>query len=279
MRRSSRCSTRSPPRTQGSFGVNFLLPFLDPEAVDLAASRARLVEFFYGDPDSELVGRVHAAGALAAWQIGSVGRSACGGRGRLRRRRRAGHGGRRPCAGRARVVSLLEQVLGTVAVPVVAAGGNRDRANHGCCPCRRRRCRPGWHEVRRRPRVWCASGLRRGARPCGRRGHRADRGVRARLAGRPASRSPELPGSGRGGGRGHIRRPRRGRRGSPDARDGTRRRPRRTCAAGSRRWPCTPAWAWRRCSECNRRPRSSPSSSRKRRRSSHASPDAAARAA
>lgn len=53
-------------------GVNFLMPFVDPDAVETAASRARLVEFFYGDPDPKLVDLVHAGGALAAWQIGDA---------------------------------------------------------------------------------------------------------------------------------------------------------------------------------------------------------------
>jgi NAD(P)H-dependent flavin oxidoreductase YrpB (nitropropane dioxygenase family) len=54
-----------------TFGVNFLMPFLDREAVKVAASRARVVEFFYGDPSPELVDLVHEGGALAAWQVGS----------------------------------------------------------------------------------------------------------------------------------------------------------------------------------------------------------------
>jgi len=54
-------------------GVNFLIPFLEDRAVvDVAASRVRVVEFFYGDPEATLVEQVHAGGALAAWQIGSV---------------------------------------------------------------------------------------------------------------------------------------------------------------------------------------------------------------
>src|SRR5919197_5004005 len=36
-------------------GVNFLMPFLDREAVEASAERARVVEFFYGDPDQQLV--------------------------------------------------------------------------------------------------------------------------------------------------------------------------------------------------------------------------------
>ena len=53
-------------------GVNFLMPFLtDLEEVELAASRARVVELFFGDPDASLVRRIHGGGALAAWQVGS----------------------------------------------------------------------------------------------------------------------------------------------------------------------------------------------------------------
>ena len=59
-------------RTRGVFGVSFLMPFLELEAVAVAATRARAVEFFYGDPDAELVAAVHAGGAFAAWQVGSV---------------------------------------------------------------------------------------------------------------------------------------------------------------------------------------------------------------
>src|SRR6187397_1007459 len=39
----------------GPIGVNFLMPFLDREGVEAVAGRARVVEFFYGDPDEELV--------------------------------------------------------------------------------------------------------------------------------------------------------------------------------------------------------------------------------
>jgi NAD(P)H-dependent flavin oxidoreductase YrpB (nitropropane dioxygenase family) len=53
-------------------GVNFLMPFVDPDAVEAAAGRARLVEFFYGDPDSKLVDIAHAGGALAGWQVGDA---------------------------------------------------------------------------------------------------------------------------------------------------------------------------------------------------------------
>jgi NAD(P)H-dependent flavin oxidoreductase YrpB (nitropropane dioxygenase family) len=55
----------------GPFGANFLMPFLDPEAVSIAAERCRVVEFFYGEPDRSLVETVHSKGALASWQVGS----------------------------------------------------------------------------------------------------------------------------------------------------------------------------------------------------------------
>ena len=58
--------------SQGPFGVNFLMPFLDdPVCVELAASRARVVDFFYGSPDARLIEMVHRSGALASWQVGS----------------------------------------------------------------------------------------------------------------------------------------------------------------------------------------------------------------
>src|SRR4029453_11376738 len=70
-------------RTDGVVGVTFLLPFgADPAAVEVAAARARLVDFYYGDPHPALVAPVRDGG---------------GGRPRRRRGpgRRAGEGGRR----------------------------------------------------------------------------------------------------------------------------------------------------------------------------------------
>src|SRR5438552_1241553 len=58
--------------TTGAVGMNFLMPFLDVGAVEAAASRVRVVEFFYAEPDAALIARVHEGGALAAWQVGSL---------------------------------------------------------------------------------------------------------------------------------------------------------------------------------------------------------------
>lgn len=44
-------------RSAGAVGVNFLMPFLDLDCVDVAAEKARVVEFFYGEPDASLIQR------------------------------------------------------------------------------------------------------------------------------------------------------------------------------------------------------------------------------
>ena len=110
-------------RTEAPFGVNFLMPFLDRNAVETAAASARVVEFFYGEPDSELVALVHAGGALAAWQVGSVDEArAAGGAGCdvviAQGDEAGGH-----VRGTVPLRRLLDGVLPVVDVPVVAAGG------------------------------------------------------------------------------------------------------------------------------------------------------------
>src|SRR6185436_937005 len=52
--------------TRGAFGANFLMPFLDRACVEVAAAKARVVEFFYGDPDPALVALGHQGGALVS---------------------------------------------------------------------------------------------------------------------------------------------------------------------------------------------------------------------
>jgi nitronate monooxygenase len=110
-------------RTEEPFGVNFLVPFVDRQAVEAAASLVRVVDFFYGDPDASLVEAVHAGGALAGWQVGSVEEA--------RAAEEAGcdfviaqgieAGGH--VRGRLGLLALLPLVLEAVPVPVLAAGG------------------------------------------------------------------------------------------------------------------------------------------------------------
>jgi len=114
--------------TSKPFGVNFIVsavhrPRLDLECVRLAGRTARVVEFFYGEPDTTLVGLVHAAGALACWQVGSrveaiaAVNAGCD----LVVAQGIEAGGH--VRGRIGTLALLEQVLAEVRVPVLVAGG------------------------------------------------------------------------------------------------------------------------------------------------------------
>src|SRR2546426_459500 len=67
--------------TSGAFGANFIVDGvresgkLDADflkVLEVAASRAPVVEFFYEQPDAELVEIAHAGGALVSWQLGSA---------------------------------------------------------------------------------------------------------------------------------------------------------------------------------------------------------------
>jgi NAD(P)H-dependent flavin oxidoreductase YrpB (nitropropane dioxygenase family) len=112
-------------RSARPFGVNFIpgLRPTNPECVQLAASRARLVEFFFAEPDATLVEAVHCEGALAGWQVGSleeavqaedVGCDVVV----VQAIEAGGH-----VRGTIGLLPLLDQVLPRLSVPVVAAGG------------------------------------------------------------------------------------------------------------------------------------------------------------
>lgn len=110
----------------GPFGVNFVPPLGQADDLDVvrrAASHARLVEFFYADPDTALVELVHAQGALACWQVGSVeeARSAVEAGCDLVVAQGVEAGGH--VRGTTALLPLLASVLEAVDVPVVAAGG------------------------------------------------------------------------------------------------------------------------------------------------------------
>jgi len=55
-------------RTTGVLAANFLTGHIDREAVAAAAARARVVDFFWADPDLALIELAHRGGALACWQ-------------------------------------------------------------------------------------------------------------------------------------------------------------------------------------------------------------------
>lgn len=58
--------------TDRPFGVNFLMPFLDLDCVQVAAEQAQVIEWFYATPDPDLVRIAHDQDALAGWQVGSI---------------------------------------------------------------------------------------------------------------------------------------------------------------------------------------------------------------
>lgn len=109
--------------TSKPFGVNLLIPYLDREILDMVAPRARVIDFFWGDPDPELVRFVHDAGALASWQVGSTAEAkaaeAAGCDFVIAQGNEAG-GHIRGTLG---LLPLLSSVLDEVSVPVLAAGG------------------------------------------------------------------------------------------------------------------------------------------------------------
>ncbi|MGH2759229.1 MAG: NAD(P)H-dependent flavin oxidoreductase, partial [Actinomycetota bacterium] len=112
--------------TNKPYGVNFLMPFLDRDAV-VAAASCPLVEFFYADPDADLVGLVHSGGALASWQVGSAdeARAAVDAGCDLVIVQGAEAGGH--VRGTKHLADVLAETVSVVTIPVVAAGGIGDQ--------------------------------------------------------------------------------------------------------------------------------------------------------
>lgn len=113
--------------TDEPIGANFLIPAIDPECLALAARHVRVIDFFWGDPDPELVEIGHDGGALVSWQVGSAAEAVA-----------AQHAG---CdfvivqgieagghiRGRLGLLPLLAATLDEVSIPVLAAGGIGNR--------------------------------------------------------------------------------------------------------------------------------------------------------
>jgi NAD(P)H-dependent flavin oxidoreductase YrpB (nitropropane dioxygenase family) len=109
--------------TRGVFGVNFLMPFLDRACLPIAARRARIVEFFYGAPQPQLVDEAHSFGALVGWQVGSLDEALAAERAGCdfvvaQGTEAGGH-----VRGESSLLPLLSEVLDALRVPVLAAGG------------------------------------------------------------------------------------------------------------------------------------------------------------
>jgi NAD(P)H-dependent flavin oxidoreductase YrpB (nitropropane dioxygenase family) len=109
--------------TKGPFGTNFLMPFVDTEAVAVAAKRCRVVEFFYGDPDPSLIGIVHDGGALACWQVGSKAEADAAVHAGVDVLVVQGTGAGGHVRGKQSLADVLAETVGLYRVPLLAAGG------------------------------------------------------------------------------------------------------------------------------------------------------------
>ena len=113
-----------PDPSLGSTGAGFLVPFIpSPDVVTAVAQRCRVVEFHYGRPSDEYARAVHRAGALCAWQVGSVAEAVLAEQAGCdfviaQGREAGGH-----VRGTMRRDDILAAVLDAVSIPVVAAGG------------------------------------------------------------------------------------------------------------------------------------------------------------
>jgi NAD(P)H-dependent flavin oxidoreductase YrpB (nitropropane dioxygenase family) len=117
------CVDRARALTTQPIGVGFLMPFLATEALQAAAAAADVVEFFYGDPDPELVRAARAKGALAAWQTGSAPEAVAAAKAGcdfvvVQGTEAGGH-----VRGTQRLDDVLADTLANVEIPVAAAGG------------------------------------------------------------------------------------------------------------------------------------------------------------
>src|SRR3954453_1580225 len=109
--------------TSEPLGIGFLVPFAGREAVAAAGATANVVEFFYGQPDRDLVALGTADGALVGWQTGSAEEAIAAVEAGcdyviVQGIEAGGH-----ARGAQRLDDVLAETLARVEVPVVAAGG------------------------------------------------------------------------------------------------------------------------------------------------------------
>jgi nitronate monooxygenase len=109
--------------TSSPVGANFLLPATDRECLRLASRSVRVVDFFWGDPDARLVATAHQGGALASWQVGSAAEALAAEQAGCDFVIAQGIEAGGHIRGTLGLLPLLAQVLDTVTIPVLAAGG------------------------------------------------------------------------------------------------------------------------------------------------------------
>ena len=193
--------------TTKPFGVNILIPYLDKAILSDAVHKARVIDFFWGDPDPELVRVVHGAGALCSWQVGSVAEAVAAEKAGCDFIIAQGVEAGGHIRGTLGLLPLLTQVLDKVKVPVLAAGGiGSGRGNRGGAVGGSVR-RPDGDQVHRRNGVERAPRLRKGDHLRPGRGQRAHKPIRGRVPDVPLDpRRLEICARGRGRLRWGVRR-------------------------------------------------------------------------
>jgi NAD(P)H-dependent flavin oxidoreductase YrpB (nitropropane dioxygenase family) len=120
--------------TDKPFGVNFIVapifltgssrrPPLDLKCIEIAARAAKVVEFFYGEPEQRFVEMAHAGGALACWQVGSQDEAVAAARAGCDFVIAQGIEAGGHVRGTTPTMTLLSEVIGAIDIPVLAAGG------------------------------------------------------------------------------------------------------------------------------------------------------------
>jgi NAD(P)H-dependent flavin oxidoreductase YrpB (nitropropane dioxygenase family) len=112
-------------RTDEPVGVGFFafdLPRMTKQ-LELAAATVRVVDVFWGDPDPVVVRRIHAGGALAFWQVGSLDEALTAADAGCDVVVAQGVEAGGHVRGTTPLLTLLAQVVPAIDVPVVAAGG------------------------------------------------------------------------------------------------------------------------------------------------------------
>ncbi len=109
--------------TGEAIGIGFLIPFVATEAVEEAAASVEVVEFFYGDPDPDLVRLARAHGTMAGWQVGSAAEARAAAEAGCDYVIAQGIEAGGHVRGTQRLDDVLAATLASVDVPVLAAGG------------------------------------------------------------------------------------------------------------------------------------------------------------
>jgi NAD(P)H-dependent flavin oxidoreductase YrpB (nitropropane dioxygenase family) len=120
-------------RTSAPYGVGFFAFDLEARTADVeaAAAAARVVDVFWGAPRADVVSRVHEAGALVFWQVGSIDDALAAADAGCDAVVAQGVEAGGHVHGTTPVLELVAAVVARVGVPVVAAGGITTAARLG----------------------------------------------------------------------------------------------------------------------------------------------------